>query len=759
MGISIVFHRYLLVLFVISFGVLKSDKLLAKEIKLPNINVFGDFYRNGSFSDGTSLENISNYLYRTNDTAQLLEDLPGVSLYGAGGVSSLPSIHGLADDRIRIKIDGMDLISSCANHMNPPLSFIDPANVSSIKIFSGVTPVSVGGDSIAGTIKVESATPEFAEVGKGLILKGRVGNFYRSNNDARGINFSTTTAVENFSARYTGSLVVADNYQAGSSFKSAGLAARDRGWLSGDEVGSSKYRSENHMIAFGLKQENHLLEFKVGYQNIPYQGFVNQRMDMTLNESTQLNLSYKGAYEWGLLEARIYKEHTRHQMNFGDDKLYMYGSGSHGAAPYNVAGMPMNTLGKNLGAVLKADIKLSDNDIFKIGAEYQRYRLDDWWPPVANSSMMGPSTFLNINNGQRDRYDIFAEWNKNLNKEWLSSLGVRYSQIEMNTGNVNGYMLGYTGGGMGMPMTSDDANSPAFNALNKKKSDHNIDASAILSYTPDVTRAFDFGYSLKTRSPNLYERYTWNYNSTMDMNMNNWYGDGNGYVGNINLKPEKAHTFGVAGKWNDVNKEYYSIRVAPYISYVEDYIDAAECSSAIGVSCASRTADGFKNLSLVNKTARIYGLDLSGQLNLGRTENLGHFNLSGVFNYTRGRNIDTHDNLYNIMPPNLKLAFQQQVGQWRNTFEGKFVDEKDDVQSVRKELRTAGYAVFNLYSSYQWNKVRFDGGVYNLFDKFYNNPLGGAYLGQGATMGTAVAYGTAVPGMGRSINFGLTIDF
>jgi iron complex outermembrane receptor protein len=245
----------------------------------------------------------------------------------------------------------------------------------------------------------------------------------------------------------------------------------------------------------------------------------------------------------------------------------------------------------------------------------------------------------------------------------------------------------------------------------------------------------------------------------MDMNMNNWYGDGNGYVGNINLKPEKAHTFSASGKWNDANKEYYSIRATPYISYVEDYIDAAECSSAIGVSCASRTADGFKNLSLANKTARIYGLDLSGQLNLGRTENLGNFNLSGVFNYTRGRDIDSHDNLYNIMPPNLKLAFQQKVGQWSNTLEGKFVDEKNDVQSVRKELKTAGYAVFNLYSSYQWDKVRLDGGVYNLFDKFYNNPLGGAYLGQGATMGTSVAYGTAVPGIGRSINIGLTIDF
>ena len=39
----------------------------------------------------------------TSDTAGLLGDEPGVSLYGAGGVSSLPTMHGMADDRLRIK--------------------------------------------------------------------------------------------------------------------------------------------------------------------------------------------------------------------------------------------------------------------------------------------------------------------------------------------------------------------------------------------------------------------------------------------------------------------------------------------------------------------------------------------------------------------------------------------------------------------------------------------------------------------------------
>ena len=74
----------------------------------------------------------------TSDTASLLRDVPGVSLYGAGGVSSLPALQGLADDRLRIKVDGMDIISACGNHMNPPLSYIDPSNVGSIQVFAGI---------------------------------------------------------------------------------------------------------------------------------------------------------------------------------------------------------------------------------------------------------------------------------------------------------------------------------------------------------------------------------------------------------------------------------------------------------------------------------------------------------------------------------------------------------------------------------------------------------------------------------------------
>jgi iron complex outermembrane receptor protein len=723
------------------------DDILAPEVEVKEEGINPLPSATTSIKDAKELARIK---LNTSDTAKLLEGEPGISLYQAGGVSSLPAIHGLADDRIRIKVDGMDLISACANHMNSPLSYIDPANVSNIKVYSGVTPVSVGGDSIGGTIKVESGPPTFATSPDELIHEGQIGTFYRSNNDARGANFSASLANDSFSARYTGSIVEANNYKAGGNFKAAGAAYTNGPWLSGDTVGSSAFKSENHALNFAFKRDNHLFDLKVGIQNIPYQGFPNQRMDMTRNDSEQINFKYTGEYGWGNLMANVYHENTRHSMNFEKDKQYWYGVSS------NVAGMPMETRGKNTGASLKADVVLSERDLLKVGAEYQRYRLDDWWPPVANSSMMaGPDAFQNINNGQRDHYDVFAEWEAKWNQAWMTQLGLRHTTVKMDTDNVHGY----TAAGM----TDYGPAATIFNNKNHEKTDQNLDVTALVRFAPNNTSIYETGYSIKNRSPNLYERYTWANTNSMVMNMNNWVGDGNGYVGNLNLKPETAHTLSVMSEWHDANHEKWNLRVSPYYTYVQDYIDAVSLSSPT-------RSDGFVNLSLANQSARLYGADISGRMMLGSVEHMGSFKASGVISYVDGKNKTTNDDLYNIMPLNAKFALEQKLGGWTNVAEVKLVSEKDEVQAVRKELRTPGYGLFNLYSSYEWKQVRFDVGVENVFDKLYYHPLGGAYLGQGSTMSSGninsspsqpytPQHGTAVPGMGRSINVGLTIQF
>ncbi|WP_291983507.1 TonB-dependent receptor plug domain-containing protein [Candidatus Accumulibacter sp. ACC005] len=695
---------------------------------------------------------IAPYRAATSDSARLLDALPGVSTYGAGGVSSLPVIRGLADDRIRIQVDGMNLISSCANHMNPPLSYIDPTNVDSVALFAGVTPVSAGGDSIAGTIQVNSPPPEFAKAGEGKLLKGQAGAFYRSNGNGRGANLSATIANEMLSLNYAGSTAQADNYRAGGSFKAAGLSEGTTEWLDGDEVGSSPYKSQNQLLSLALRHAEHLFELKFGYQHMPYQGFPNQRMDLTDNTSQQVNARYLGEYAWGSLEARAYHEDTRHTMNFLDDKLQTTGPMK------NLAGMPMDTHGKTTGVQLKAEIIASERDLFRVGGEYQKYRLDDWWDPISPvvampmAGMKG-STFWNINDGQRDRFDVYGEWEARWSRQWLSQLGLRSSTVRMDSGDVQGYNTAFYGD------PQNPASIPgAFNALDRQKTDHNIDLAALLRFTAAAEQTYEAGYARKTRSPNLYERYAWSTNNPMAMNMVNWFGDGNGYVGDVDLDPEVAHTISATASWHDAAREQWNLSVTPFYTYVQDYVDAVRCSGGSGMSpCQGSNltrTDNFVYLQFANQTARLYGADASARLPLVQASAIGKLTMTGVLSYVRGRNSQSDDNLYHIMPLNAKLALVQNSGAWTNTVEGVFVDAKTQVSQTRNELRTSGYGLLNLRSSYEWKQLRVDIGVENLFDRLYESPLGGAYLGQ-----RPMLYGTAVPGTGRSLYAGMNLRF
>ncbi len=271
------------------------------------------------------------------DTAQLLSDVPGISLYGAGGVSSLPAIHGLADDRLRITVDGMDFIASCPNHMNPPLSYLNPSSIGKLKVYAGITPVSVGGDSIGGTIIAETLAPEFAAPGQSILAKGEIGGFYRSNGDARGGNVSATMASENFNISYTASTAKANNYTAGGDFKTTTATGRNGHTLPLDEVGSTAYETRTQTLGFAMKGGNHLVEAKLGYQEVPEQLYPNQRMDMLDNTQKRFNLRYLGQFDWGSLEARAYRESVDHFMDFGADKRFWYGN----AMPPLGSGGPM----------------------------------------------------------------------------------------------------------------------------------------------------------------------------------------------------------------------------------------------------------------------------------------------------------------------------------------------------------------------------------------------------------------------------------
>ena len=714
----------------------------------------------GAALDATDLAHLR---AATSDTASLLRDLPGMSLYGAGGVSSLPSIRGLADDRLRIKVDGMDLIAACPNHMNSPLSYIDPTAVATATVYTGISPVSVGGDSIGGSILVESAAPAFAQPGQGTLTQGEVGAFYRSNGNAYGANLAATAASDTLHFSYTGAYTQAGNYQAGDNFKDYTFTGRTGHTLPLDEVGSTAYAAINQAIKFAWKHDDDLFEFRYGRQHIPYEAYPNQRMDMTDNVSDQFNAAWTGMRDWGTLKARAWYEHTRHEMDFGDDKRYWYGSASGGASSLNgnpcpapsascAAGMPMYTDGKNTGLNLHAEVPLANQDTVRVGGEIQTYRLDDWWPP--SGAGMWPNAFLNINDGQRDRYAVFGEWEGRLNPQWTSLVGVRHETVKSDAGPVHGYNLNTfpTSGTGGAGNQTTDA--VAFNTAERSRTDHNWDLTALARYEPADTHSYEIGVAQKTRSPNLYERYTW---STWQMAalMNNFVGDGNGYVGNPNLKPEVARTISITADWHDAGKVQWGVKFTPYYTHVRDHIDAVRLPGQTGTT-------SFVLLRYANQSARLYGADLSGHARVAHGTAWGDFTARGTLSYTRGENRDTGDKLYNIMPLNAKLGLTHTYGRWRNAVEGELVARKDNVSAVRNETETPGYGLVHLRARYEEKRYSVDFGVENLFDRFYSLPLGGAYVGQGTTMTNPALpnypqWGTPVPGPGRSFYAGVNV--
>jgi len=689
------------------------------------------------------------------DTAKLMSDVPGGAYSTGGGVSSLPVLDGLADDQLNVQADGVALISACGNHMNPPLSYVPPSSVGNLVVYSNLVPVSVGGNAIGGAILAEPPPPAFAAPGKDVVLSGNAGAFFSSNGSAFGANVSLTAAGENAAVTYNGSVVTAGNYTAGGAFKDAGPAypatpgiVSPIPWLGGNVVGSTAYLVENQDLAVAVRQQNHLLQLDLGFQNIPYQGFPNARMDMVGNQAASANLKYNGVYGWGTLDGQLYFQNVRHEMNFGADKQFWYGGDM--MSPLS-PGMPMDTHAQNGGAKLTATTHPTDHDTLRLGAELQLYTYNEWWPPSPHGvlSMMGPNTFVELNDGRQNRGDAFVQWDRTWSSQWDTQIGLRSDTVFMNAGPVQGYN----------DMMYD---ASQFNGAARSRTFQNWDFTAMATYTPNANQQYRLGVSQQSAAPNLHALYSWSTNP-MAMEMIGWFGDGNYYVGNLALKPAVSRTVAATADFHNDSGDL-GLQIRPYLTYVSNYIDAQRCPLAV---CGDAdyivqnlfATTGFVYLQFVNQNARLYGLDVSGHATLVRDTPVGDFTAKGTIAYVNGVNTTVDDNLYNIMPLNANISLEQNFHGWTNTLGMQFVAAKTSISQVRNEVPTPGYSLFNFKSAYQWKNFHFEVGVTNLFNRLYYLPLGGAYVGQGATMAQANPWGVPVPGMGRSVYVATSVKF
>ncbi|MFD2232811.1 TonB-dependent receptor [Phaeospirillum tilakii] len=658
----------------------------------------------------------------TDDTARLLGDLPGVSLYTGGGLSSLPVIRGLGDDRIKTLVDGVPIGSSCPNHMNPALSYLAPSAVGRAELIAGITPVSAGGDSIAGTIRVDPKAPVFAATGEGIHLGGQVSTVFRSNASALTNAGEASVATEDVSLGVSLNRAEAGNYQDGN----------------GRVIQASKYKSYGGDATLAFRGDGDQLVLRAGGTYTPYEGFPNQAMDLTYNRSTHASARYQGDFAWGSLDGQVYGLDIRHKMNF------LFGRSNAAVG----AGMPMLSQARQFGYAVKAEIPLGLDDTLRVGNEFDRFTLDEWWPATMTmTSAMGPGTFQNIAGGERNRIGTYGEWERAWTPRWTTLFGLRNDTVVTDSGPVQGYNWA---SGTSYHYREDAA---AFNARDRTRVDLNLDLTALARYQLSDTATGEAGYARKTRSPNLYERYAWSTGS-MASSMIGWFGDYNGYVGNVDLKPEVANTLSATADWHDPGAKVWQVKLTPYYTYIEDYIGADRITSLNGHAVTGTV------LRFANHDAQMFGVDLSGRTLLARDTGLGDFGLGGKIGWVRGWQVNDGRNLYHLMPVNGQLTLDQRLGGWSSALEIRAVAGKTQLDTTRNEPTTPGYALVNLRAAYDWEAVTLSFGIENLFNKQYYEPLGGVdykdarYAGQ--TMTTPYP---ALAGMGRSFDAGVTIKF
>ncbi|QEO17469.1 TonB-dependent receptor [Acetobacter vaccinii] len=668
------------------------------------------------------------------DSASLFRDQPGFSSYAGGRLANLPVLNGMADDRVATFVDGVRISPACPNHMNPALSYIDPQSVQTATSVAGLTPVSSGGDSLGGSIIVERAPPRFARHGK-ILFTGSASGTYRSNGSGYAAHGDMTVANDMFSLRYNASYAEAGNYSAGGGF---------------GPVPSTEYLTYSHDITFGMHKGNHLLALTFSQQDTPREGFPNQYMDMTNNRSTGVNGKYTGTFDWGELEATGYWRRVSHAMNMLADK------GGHSAT----TGMPMNDESRTAGYAIKATIPLARAHTLRLGSSFDHEGLNDWWPPLAGSSMMGPDTFHTLNDAHRDRLGHFAEWEARWTPRLSTLLGLRNDVVMMNTGNVSPYswmsssmsgmsMMSGMGGMSGL--STDGAAAKAFNARPHGRTDVNFDVTAMLRWKTTDSLTIEAGYARKSRAPNLYERYAWG-RSSMATTMIGWFGDGNGYVGNLDLKSEVANTASVTFDWHDPSlANRWQLKVQPYYTYAHNYINVQRIGS---LANSMNHLNGYV-LQFVNHNAQMYGINASGRYALWDSAHYGRGEVTGVLNWVRGQDMVSHSGLYQQMPLNGTLALNETVGPWTGRVELNLVKAKSTVDWVRNEARTPGYALLNLAGSYKWRMLTLNAGIDNIFNQRYYMPLGGLLVMTEKSTGQHIA----LPGMGRSFNVSLTATF
>lgn len=505
---------------------------------------------------------------RDPDTASLLNQIPGAAVIRNGPLTGIAQLHGLSGDRVKILVDGMAITPACPFSMDPPLHYASPSSLHTLTVLAGITPVSLGGDSIAGTVLAEPAPPRFA-TDEHPLWSSDLGSFYRSSNDGYGFNGEFALASENLRAAYSGS------WETGENLRFPGGQARDTAF--------DEYLEQEGRVAG--KALGGVLEAFGGVSRTRNAGAPAVPMDMLKDDSWRVGMRHIGEFEFGELDSRIAFHSIDHLMN-----NYSLRPLAPGAARL-FSPATSDDLSGRVAATFPRD-----TNTFRAGMDFHWNAFDAFVQNADNGRQQNT-----LNDATRSRIGSYLEWQKSWSEQWTSLVGVRNDTVWSDTDNIETFF----------PLAAADA--AAFNARSHYRIFPDFDGMISVRYKPDEHSNYELAFARKTRAPSLLELYLYT-----PFAASAGASDGRTYLGNLDLEPEVSHQVALTGDWH---RDGWGLKVTPYYNFVSDYIQGTPIS---------RLVNGLPVLQYENvDRADLYGVDAEAHYDLTKEFSL-HGQLSYV---------------------------------------------------------------------------------------------------------------------------------
>lgn len=643
-----------------------QQKSIKDTLKLNEVSVTGTLpLRNNDIAD----------FYRTDEFASIdfiTARLEGVSMIKRGAYASEPQLNGMSGGQISLTIDGMRIFGACTDKMDPISAYIEPTNLQTISL-QQATENCNSGCNLGGTLQMTLNEPVIGRTGQwGYLTTG-----YESVSNGRNLLLSVGHANSKWGWLLDGVYRKNENYHDGN----------------GKEIRFSQYSKVNAhgAVKYAVNPFSSIkmdvlydLATDVGYPALP--------MDVSRAEAKMISLEYARKKN-NECKIRLYANLITHIMDDSKrDSLYFVYNNQTGKNDSVYMRMDMPGRSNTFGAFIHYILRWNDHHMLTVKVDnFSNFSLAEMtmYMRYANKPPETPMYMQTWPDMLRTVTGLYAE-NKNiLSAYWQWNNSVR---IDLNTDHLRSdygqqefSVFGYT-----VPRSQ----TKLVKAL-----------STELIYKPDSHYRFSASCSYTERMPTIGER--------LGYYLYNAY-DGYDYIGNPELKPEKAFSTLLRGQYIAAKVR---INVSQSVFLLQDYI--------MGVTQPALPSMNFyaKGLRLYQNINRALLCNTNIQAELHPIRDLTVFILS---KYSYG-SIDNSTAMPLIAPLRNLMAARYTIRQLTLQAECESTCAQNRINSAYQEQKTPAFTVFNLKTGYRFchRKTIADTGITctNLTNKTYYEHL------------------------------------